>query len=91
MDGGIPKPAQISEVVGDDSDGSREDGRNCAGTGKNIQGSGSVSVTLWKQELGGDRIDDQGPYSVPPLGGATDHGDDDETWGRQRVGLSSVI
>ena len=61
---------------------------NSAGPGRNLQVSGAVGVTLWKRELGGDRGDAQGSVSVPPSGGATDHGDDGGTWGRRRVGVS---
>ena len=58
------------------------------GPGSNIQGGGADSVTLCNIEMGGDRRYAQGPDSVPPSGGATDHGYDGETWGRQRVGVS---
>ena len=75
--------------MGDDSEGSREDRSNSAGPGSDVTGSGAVSVTLRKQELGGDRGDAQGSDSVPPLGGATDHGDDGKPWGWRRVGASS--
>ena len=89
MGGGIPKPAQSSEAVGDDSEGSRNDGRNSARTGSNLKGGGAVGVTIWNQELGGDRGDPQGPDGVSPLGGATDNEDDGKMWGRWRVGVSS--
>ena len=48
-----------------------------------------TSDTLWNQEMGGDQGDVQGPDGVPPSGGAMDHGDDGETRGRRRVGVSS--
>ena len=39
--------------------------------------------------MGGDQGDAKGPDGLPPLGSATDHGDDGEMWGRLRVGVSS--
>ena len=39
----------------DDSEGSRKVGSNGVGPGSNVQGGGAVGVTLWKQELVGDR------------------------------------
>ena len=89
MGGGIPKPAQISEAVGGDSDGSREEGRTGTVPGSDVQCSGTVGVTLWKRDIGDDQGDAQGPDGVPPSGSATDHGDDGEMWGRLRVGVSS--
>ena len=76
-------------MVGGYREGSRKDKSNSAVPRRNIQGVGGVSVTLWKQKLGGDRGDSQGPDGILPAGGAMDHGDDGETWGRQRVGISS--
>ena len=87
MGGGIPKPAQILEAVGDDSEGYRKDGSNSEGPGSNVLGGGVVCVTIWKRYLGGDRGNAQGTDGVPPLSGATDNGDDGETWGRRRVGV----
>ena len=52
--------------MGCDSEGPRKDGRNGTGLGRNVQGIGAVSVTLWKLELGGDRGYTQGPDSIPP-------------------------
>ena len=75
--------------MGYNSEGSREDGGNSAGTGINVQGSGTVVVTIWKQELGGDWGDAQVPDGVTPSGSMMDHGDDSKTWGRQRLGVSS--
>ena len=75
--------------MGGDSEGSRKDGSNGAGPGSNAEVVGTIGVTLWKLELGGDRVDDQGPDSVPPSGDAADHGDGGETWGRRGVGVSS--
>ena len=89
MGGGLPKPAEILEAVGDDSEGYRKDRRNGALLGINVQGDGAFGVTLWKRELGGDWGDAQGPDGIPPSGGATYHGDDREMWGRQRVGVSN--
>ena len=89
MGSGITKPAQSSEAVEENSKGYRKDGRNGAGPGSNVQGGGTVGVTIWKQELGGDQGDTQDPGGVPPSVGATDQGDDGETWGMQRVGISS--
>ena len=72
----------------DDSEGYRKDRSNAAVPGSNVQCRGIVSVNLWKQDLGGDQGDAQGPDSVPPLGGVTDHGDDGKPWGTRRVELS---
>ena len=36
-----------------------------------------------------DQVDAQGPGGVSPSVGATDHGDNGKTWGRQRVGVTS--
>ena len=76
--------------MGGDSEGSRKDGSNGAGPGSNAEVVGTIGVTLWKLELGGDRVDDQVPHSVPPSFGATDHGDYGKTWGWQRVGVPSI-
>ena len=57
--------------------------------GRNLQGGGTVGVTLWKRDLGGDQGYSQGPDGVPPSGGAIDHGDEGETWVRHIVVLSS--
>ena len=38
--------------------------------------------------MGGDGVDPQHHGEVPPRGSTTNHGDDGETWGRQRVGVS---
>ena len=80
---------QSSVAVGNDSKGSRKDGGNGAGLGRNIQGGGTVGVTLRKRELGGDQGDDQVTDGVPTLVVTTDLGDDGETWVRQRVEVSS--
>ena len=42
----------------------------------NLQGSGASGVTLWKQDLGGDQGDSQGPDGIPPSGGTPDNRDD---------------
>ena len=89
MGGGIPKPAQSSEAMGDYSEVSREDRSNGAGPGRNVQGSGAVSVTIQKRELGGERGDTQGPDVIPPLGGLMDQKDVRKTWGQRRVRVSS--
>ena len=38
-------------------EGSRKNKSNGAVLGRNVQGSGAVGVTLWKQELDGDQGD----------------------------------
>ena len=68
---GIPKPAQISEVLGHDSEVAIKDGGNGAGLGSNVKGSGSVGDNIWQQYLGGERGDSQVPDGVPPSGGAS--------------------
>ena len=67
---------QIFEAVGCDIDGSRKYGRNGEVPGRNVQGGGTVGVTLWKGELGGDRGNAHDPDIVPPSGGTTDHMDE---------------
>ena len=62
----MSKPAQVSEAVGDGSKGYRKEGGNDAGPGRNVKGGGAVGVTIWKQELGGDWGDAQGPDGIPP-------------------------
>ena len=86
--GGIPKPAQSSEAVGNDSEGSRKDESNGAGPGNNVQGGGAFGFTLWKQKLGSGQVDAQVPDSVSPFCGAMNHRDYIETWVRQRVVVS---
>ena len=90
MVGGLPKPAQISEAAGNGSKGARKEGSNGAGPGRYLQGGGAVGDIIWKQELGGDRGDAQGPDRIPLLGGVMDHRDDRKTWGRQKVGVPIV-
>ena len=80
---------EISEVEGDDSESSRKYRINSAVPGSNVHVSGTVGVSIWKRELGGGRGDAKGPDSISTSGGATDHGDDGETWVRRRVGVSS--
>ena len=63
---GLTKTTESAEGVGDDSEGPRKDGINGAGPGSNVQGGGTVGVTIWKRELGGDRGDAQGPDGIPP-------------------------
>ena len=65
--------------MGDYIEGSRKDGRNGAGLGRNVQVGGAVGVNLWKQELSGDQGYAQGPDDITPLGGTTDNGDDGKT------------
>ena len=67
-------------AVGHDSDGSRKNGSNVALPGSNVQGNDTICVNLLNREMGDDWGDAQGPDRVPPSGGATDHGDDRETW-----------
>ena len=54
------------EAMGDNIEGPLKDESNGAGPGSNIQGGCEVGITLWKQELGGDQGDSQGPDSIPP-------------------------
>ena len=63
------------EAMGDNSEGPLKDESNGAGPGSNIQGGCEVGITLWKQELGGDQGDAQGPDGIPPSGGTPDHRD----------------
>ena len=63
-------------AVGNDNEVNIKDGSNGAVQGINVQGSGAVGNIIWQQELGGYRVDAQGPDSVPSSGGTTDHGDD---------------
>ena len=76
-------------MMEDDSEGPRKDVINSVGPGSNVQGVGAVGVTIWKQELGGDSGNAQGTDGIQPYSGTSDHGDDGEMWGRQRVGVSS--
>ena len=80
---------QSSGAVGHYSEGSRYNVSSGAGLEINVQGFGAVVVTLWKKELGGNRVDAQVPDDVTPLVGATDQGDDGETWVWWRVVVSS--
>ena len=75
--------------MGVDSEGYRKDWSNSTVPGSNVQGVGSVGVTIWKRYMGGDRGDSQVLDDVLTLGGAMDHGDDGETWDRRRVGVSN--
>ena len=70
------------------SEGARKDGSNGAVPGSNVQGGGKVGAIIQQRELGGDWGDDQSPGGVPPLVRATDHMDDENMWGRQRVVLT---
>ena len=72
-----------------DSEDTGKYGSNGAGPGRNVQGGGRVSAIIWQQDLVGDRVDFQGPDSVPSSRVAKDHGDDGETRGRWRVGVPS--
>ena len=80
---------QILEVMVNYSKGNEKYRSNSAVPGSNVQGNGSVGTIIWQQEMVGDRGDAQGSYGVPSSGGATDHGDDGETRGRRRVGVTS--
>ena len=64
------------EAVGDDRKVPGKEGSNDAGPGSNVQGSGASGVTIWKQELSGDRGDSQGPDGILPSGGTPDNRDD---------------
>ena len=64
--------------VGHNSKGTGKQGRNGAGLGRNVQGGGTVGAIIWQRELGSDWGDAQVPDGVPPLGGATYHGDNGE-------------
>ena len=75
-------------MVGDDREGSRKDGSNSAVPRRDVKGGVTVSVTLWKRELIGDRGYAQDLDRVPPLVSAADQGGDGGTWGRKRVGVS---
>ena len=86
LGGNIPKPAQSSEAVGHDSEGTVKDRSNGVGLKRNVQGSVAVSAIIRQPDLVGDRWDAQGPDGVPSSSGATDHGDDGSMRGRQRVG-----
>ena len=87
MGGGIKKPAQSSESVGHGSKGVGKDRSNGTFPGRNVQGGGSVGALVCHRDLGGDRGDAHVTGGVPPSGFTTDHGDDGETRGRQRVGV----
>ena len=76
--------------MGHDSKGTRKGGSNFAVPGRNSQGVGSVGAVIYQKELGGDRGYAQFPDEVPPTGGATDHGDDGETWGWLIAGVPSL-
>ena len=51
--------------MGDDSEGPIKYLSNGAVTVRNVQGGVSVSVTLWKRDLGGYRGDTQVPDAIP--------------------------
>ena len=88
MVGGVHKPTQSLAAAGHDSKDSRTEGSNGTGLGIYVQGGGEVGVTIWKQELAGDRGYAQGPNNVLTSGGIQDDRDDGKTWGRRRVGVS---
>ena len=73
MGGGIPKPAEISESVGNVIKGTVNDRINSAGPGSNVLCGGTVGALLQQREIGGDQVDAQGHGGDPPLGGVTDH------------------
>ena len=76
--------------MGHGSEGARKDRSNGEVPGSYLQGGGTVGANIWQWDLGGDQGYVQGPGRVPPLGGATDHGDDGKTQGSQRVGVPLV-
>ena len=49
LNGGLTKPMGSTEGVGGDSEGPRKYGSNSVVLGRNVEGGGTVSVTLWKQ------------------------------------------
>ena len=68
--------------MGHDSEVARKGGINGVDLGSDVKGGGAVGAIIWQQDLGCDQGDSQGPDSVPPSGGVTDHGDD----GKRRTG-----
>ena len=88
LGGRIAKPVQRLEALGHGREGTRKERSNVAVPGRNVQGGGKVGAIIWKQEMGGDQVDDQSPDGVPSLVGEMDHGDDDKTRDRQRVGVT---
>ena len=87
MGGGLPKLAESSEAVGHVIKGSGKVGNNDAVPVSGVQGGGTFGALIQKLEMGGDRLDAQGPGWVPLSVGLTDHGDNSETQGRRRVGV----
>ena len=75
--------------MGHDRKGAIKDGSNVAVPGRNVHGGGEFGSVIRKKELGGEWECAQGTDGVPPLVGATDHGNDGETRGRWRVGVPS--
>ena len=71
--------------MGRDGKGTGKYGSNGGVPVRNVQDGVTVGAIIWHRKLVGDRVDAQGTDGVPSLGGATDHGDDRETWGRRRV------
>ena len=65
--------------MGNGSKGAGKDRRNYACPGIDVQGGGAVGDIVWQKDLGDDGGYTEGPGGVPPLGGATDHGDDGNT------------
>ena len=62
--------------MGHGSKGAIKDRSNSASPGIDIQGGDTVSAIIWQRDLGGDRVDDQGPGGITPSGGTTNHWDD---------------
>ena len=87
MVGGIPKPAEILEAVGNGIKGAEKDRRNGAGPGSDVQDGGEVGALVCHRDMGGDRLDVQGPGGVPSPGSTTYHRDNGEIWGRRIVGV----
>ena len=69
------------------SNGTRNDGNNGAGLGRNVQGNDAVSAIILQRDLVGACRDAQGPDGVPPSGSTTDHRDYVETRGRRKVAV----
>ena len=74
--------------MGHDSEGARKGESNGVGPTSNVKGGGAVVAIIWQRDLGSDQGDAQGTDRVPPSGGTMDHGDNGETRGRPRVGVT---
>ena len=87
LSGGLPKPVESLEAVGNGSRGAIKVGSNGAGPGSDVKGGGTVGDIVQQRHLGGDRGDSQYSGGVPPPGTVTEYGDGGEMRGRQRVGV----